>query len=938
MCRKAVPLAVLVILGVLSMSGVIYALPVNLVQNPSFEEDEPIGADYVNWWTWGYDVGLNSTVAFDTTEVADSTRSLRVEPRGSTNWYFIVAYSTLSVQVNADCTVSFWAKAGQPRPLAAQLKATDNTSGAWGYTSFQLTTDWAEYTLTTQPANGSLKLEFHCAASEVPLWLDYVWVYEGAYVAGIKPSGVSKGPAADPVPATGATDVPRDVVLAWKPGEFAKTHDVYFGTVFDDVNTASPTAAKGVLASQGQDASTYDPVGLLAFGKTYYWRVDEVNAPDKPGVYKGETWNFTVEPYGYPVKPVKATASSSMAATMGPDKTIDGSGLDASDQHATSASQMWLSKKGVSPVWIQYEFDGVYKMYQMWVWNSNQQIEPTVGFGAKDVKIECSTDGSSWTAVANVPQFAQATGEPNYVHNTTVDFGGIQAKFVKLTINTNWADGTKQAGLSEVRFFYAPVKAFGPSPASGAADVALNGTLNWRPGREAAQHQVYMGTDATAVAKGTATLKTVTDHSLALGPMGLEYGRTYYWKVNEVNDAATPKSWEGDVWSFTAVAYGVVDDFEAYDDVCNRVFFSWVDGFGYSASAACGVVANSGNSTGSTVGNINPPFAERTITHSGKQSMPIGFDNTKSPFYSEAQREWPVGQAWTGGGANTLTVWLRGDAASFVETSPGTILMNGTGTDIWNNLDQFRFAYKVLKGNGSIVARVDGIGNTDGWAKAGVMIRESVEPGSTHAMVVVTPSNSISFQRRVATTDVSTNTDLAGGLKAPYWVKLTRTGNTFAGQCSADGVTWTDITVTPSLTIAMANDVLIGLAVTSHTASAVCGAKFSNVSTTGNASGQWQTAEIGSPQVAGNTPETFYVALQDSAGKSKTVSNADKTIIATGAWQQWDIPLSQFSSAGLNLGSIKKLTIGVGDRSSPKAGSTGKLYIDDIRLTRLATP
>ena len=87
--------------------------------------------------------------------------------------------------------------------------------------------------------------------------------------------------------------------------------------------------------------------------------------------------------------------------------------------------------------------------------------------------IETSTDGTTWTALTGVPEFAQATGEPNYAHNTTVDFGGVQAKYVKLTIKSNWADGTKQAGLSEVRFFYVPVKAFGPTPASGATGVAM---------------------------------------------------------------------------------------------------------------------------------------------------------------------------------------------------------------------------------------------------------------------------------------------------------------------------------------------------------------------------------------------------------------------------------------------------------------------------------
>ena len=98
---------------------------------------------------------------------------------------------------------------------------------------------------------------------------------------------------------------------------------------------------------------------------------------------------------------------------------------------------------------------------------------------------------------------------------------------------------------------------------------------------------------------------------------------------------------------------------------------------------------------------------------------------------------------------------------AFVETSPGTIIMNGTGTDIWNNADQFRFAYKSLKGNGSIMARVDSLANTNAWAKAGVMIRESLDPGSTHATIASSSATSgVSFQHRLVTGDVSTSTDV----------------------------------------------------------------------------------------------------------------------------------------------------------------------------------
>ncbi len=853
-----------------------------------------------------------------------------VAAAGTNNWDVGMTDGSLSFKQGKKYTFSVFMKT-KSGTLQVRLKPEHSTGdyAAYGELIVTVTDTWTEFTTTTPvmaadvtPASPT----FHFAFAPGDFWIDGVRFYEGDYVA---PSFRKIPTAQNPSPKTNAVDVPRDATLSWKAGPFVGTHNVYFGTASDDVNNATLSSPASLLVSRGQADAAYTPASILDFGQTYYWRVDEVNASADATVYKGDLWSFTTETYGYPIRPIKATASSVFASTMGPDKTIDGSGLDALDQHGVAASQMWLSKKNISPVWIQYEFDKAYKLYQMWVWNSNQAVEPISGFGAKEVKVETSTDGTTWTALAGVPEFADATGEPNYVHNTTVDFGGVEAKYVKLTIATNWADGTKQAGLAEVRFFYLPVKAFSPTPADAATGVARNAVLNWRPGRLAAKHQVYLGTDASALP----LVGTVTPHSLNLDSLGLLYGKTYYWRVDEANDAASPAVWQGDLWSFTTIGYAVVDDFEAYDDACSRIFFSWKDGFGYSASPDCGVAGSAGNQTGSTVGNINPPFAEKTIIHGGNKSMPMPYDNTKAPFYSEAEREFATPQVWTTGGLSTLQIFVRGDAPSFLEISPGTILMNGTGTDVWDASDQFRFVYKTLKGNGSIVAKVESVGNTHEWAKAGVMIRETASSGSTHAFTAATPNaaHGVSFQRRLDT-DMATNasTDVAN-MPMPQWVKVTRNGSTFTSQYSADGKTWTDV-LAGGVTINMANDVMIGLAVTSHAAGAVCGATFSNVSTTGTVSASWQVVDIGAAQTGGNSPESFYVAVQDSAGKVKAVTNPDTTVIATGSWQQWNIPLSQFSSAGVNVGSIKKIMVGVGDRTSPKAGGAGKVYIDDILL------
>ncbi|MHC4542220.1 MAG: hypothetical protein ACYS74_20945 [Planctomycetota bacterium] len=121
----------------------------------------------------------------------------------------------------------------------------------------------------------------------------------------------------------------------------------------------------------------------------------------------------------------------------------------------------------------------------------------------KDVTIEYSTDGVEWTALAGVPEFAQAPATEDYAHDTTVDFGGAVAKYVKLTATSNWGGLLPQYGLSEVRFFYIPVIAREPSPDSGAAGLNPDATFAWRAGREAATHNVSLSTDEQAVIDGT---------------------------------------------------------------------------------------------------------------------------------------------------------------------------------------------------------------------------------------------------------------------------------------------------------------------------------------------------------------------------------------------------------------------------------------------------
>ncbi|HOC61860.1 MAG TPA: carbohydrate binding domain-containing protein [Sedimentisphaerales bacterium] len=784
----------------------------------------------------------------------------------------------------------------------------------YGEQAFTMTEEWQEFSITTPDMSADVDpaaITFHIGYAAAEFWMDCIRFYEGDYVA---PVFRAETLATEPRPEHGATDVPRDVVLSWTAGEFAATHDVYFGTSFDDVNAASRSNPLGVLVSQNQSGTTFDSPDLLDFGTTYYWRVDEVNAAPDNTIYKGGVWSFTAEPFAYPVANIIATTNATSDPGAGPENTINGSGLNADDQHSIDAGDMWLASPGAEPLYIQYEFDRVYKLYEMLVWNYNVQFELLLGFGVKDVTVEHSENGADWTALGDV-QLAQAPAQSTYAANTTVDLQGVAARFVRLTVNSGYGL-MPQYGLSEVRFLYIPAHPREPQPADGTIGVSPATTLSWRAGREAASHEVYLGTDPDALALAG------TVDSATFAP-ALEFGSTYYWQVVEVNEADAVTAWAGDVWSLSTQEYTLIDGFETYNDDLDAgtaIFDTWLDGWV--------------NDTGSTVGYLDAPFAEKTIVRSGVQSMPLAYDNAASPFYSEAWREFETAQNWTGNGADTLVLYVRGNAPSFKETADGGVIMSAIGTDIWNTTDQFRYAYKSLSGNGSITVRVDSLVRSNEWAKAGVMIRETLEPGSKHAFMCVTPDHGTTFQRRPVAGQDSASTDV-GGSAAPRWVKLTRTGNVFTAHDSMDGVTWTEAAVSPALEIQMAANVYIGLAVTSHDAAIVTAAEFSNLSMTGNVTGAWQTAEIGVAQPLGNSvAEPMYVRIEDAAGKSATVVNADESINLRPSWQEWAIPYSDL--AGVNLSRVEKMVIGVGSATSPTAGGTGTVYVDDIGFGRPA--
>jgi hypothetical protein len=155
------------------------------------------------------------------------------------------------------------------------------------------------------------------------------------------------------------------------------------------------------------------------------------------------------------------------------------------------------------------------------------------------------------------------------------------------------------------------------------------------------------------------------------------------------------------------------------------------------------------------------------------------------------------------------------------DNAVGRWTVEAEGADIWNNADQFRFTHIALNGDAEVVARVVSLGPVSGttydaWAKAGVMIRQSVAAGSAHAFMPLTGSNGASFQYRTTADGGSGLTASTGGAFVPNrWVRLVRAGSSFTGFWSDDPAAgWNQ--VGGAVTVAMTNPVRVGLALTSH--------------------------------------------------------------------------------------------------------------------------
>jgi regulation of enolase protein 1 (concanavalin A-like superfamily) len=181
--------------------------------------------------------------------------------------------------------------------------------------------------------------------------------------------------------------------------------------------------------------------------------------------------------------------------------------------------------------------------------------------------------------------------------------------------------------------------------------------------------------------------------------------------------------------------------------------------------------------------------------------------------------------------AEPLPSWLAapvGSATGSATSDGARFTVNGSGADIWNDADAFEFVQTDWRGDAVITARVRSLENTDVWAKAGVMLRQSLSADSKQVDLFVSPGKGVAMQYRGSAGGVSASIARVAGT-APAWVRLTRRGSVVEGFVSNDGMTWSPI---GSLSIDLGSDIAAGLAVTSHNASTEATAEFDDVSLT----------------------------------------------------------------------------------------------------------
>jgi hypothetical protein len=712
----------------------------------------------------------------------------------------------------------------------------------------------------------------------------YYWRVDTTDTAGVLHTGriwtftVMPVKATVPDPADGTKGMAVNLTLSWKAGQNEPTHDLYLGSDKAAVEAGDASVFKGNLVDAMFDANG------LAFDTTYYWRVDEIDLMGTKTV--GDVWSFktTLESLGKITRQIWENIGGGTAVSDLTNNALFPLKPTWTDI-VTSFRSPDLGKDnygGRMSAWLHVPADGDYTFWIASDDASQLWFGTTPGTAVQIASVAGWAGDMAWDSNASQKSAVQKLTAGVYFIDALWKEGGGGDH---CSVAWQGPDITRQVIPGGYCEYFVGYWTQAPKPANAATGVSQTTTLGWAPGVKAAKHNVYFGDSLGGVTGATPTstqFKGALDAAVTtFNPGALAWDKTYYWRVDEVNDADAGSPWKGAVWTFTTAGYLFINN------------------------------------------------DQRTLN----------YDNGLSPFFSELAYTVPADLTVNGTQALYLEfIGAAGAAANGSTTidGPGAYTLKGSGTDIWNASDQFQFAYMQLTGDGSIQAKVESVENvagSGGWSKGGVMIRQSAGANSVYAIEAVSGGGAgngggVGFQWRPSTGASATAGPDGPGIAAPYWVKLTRVGNEITGFNSADGVTWTQ-QGTPQ-TIAMTDPVLIGVCYTSHVNATTFGtSKLTNVGVAGNVNqASANNLDVG----LGNSAQPIYVAVQDTAGKLAVATYPEAAATNIPSWTLWKVPLS--SLVGVDLTKVAKLSIGVGDSLNPQMDGLGVINVRNVRVVK----
>jgi len=720
-------------------------------------------------------------------------------------------------------------------------------------------------------------------------------------------------------------------------------------------------------------------LGLSAHAQNIVW-ISETNA-DADLVYFDQGWIDLLEDAGYTVdfRPSEwMTLDADKLATLESADLIIGSRNSNSGNYATDATEVTQWNSVPTPLIMMTVY---WCRNNRWLWINDTAIEEYApeammqvvdsahpvfegikpAGGLVDVIDETVNDGqNSFILTNNVGngmliaqrEDNQAVWIAEWAPDVEFYDGSGQIPAEKRMLFLAGGGGGQEAGslnlnddgikifLNAVKYMTGGVtrsKAFDPNPDDGALIAETWATLSWTAGDFAVSHDVYLGDSLYDVSDANLSSDLFRGNQATTFftagfpgfpyPEGLVPGTTYYWRIDEVNEADPNSPWKGNVWSFsvppkTAYNPNPTDNAEAVAP--DNVTLSWTAGYGtklhtvYLGDNYDDISnATGGMMLGTTTYNAGSLQAEKvyywrvdefdgiatykgdiwTFTTPGAVSAPQPADGATGVSMTTSL-------SWTAAtNATSHQVYLGTDKETVRNADAGSPEYQGSATLGSESLDPGKLAWDTM-----YYWRVDAVTNAG-------PVKGPIWSFTTADFVIVDDFESY------------TDDDLAGQAIWQIWID---------GFGVADNGAQVGYLLPP-----YAEQTIV------HGGSQSMPFIYDNTAPITNSeavltltdSRDWTEEGVGELSIwfrgnAENAGDPLYVSISNTAGIPAIVVNEDTNAAQARTWTQWIIPLQAFADQGINLTNVNQIAIGVGSKGGVATGGTGTLFTDDIALYR----